>query len=83
LTDVIQWTDQAIALAQKIRGAATAAEAAPLANELLAVTSKLLDGIDANKDGQVSWETGEGGLAQAQAHMVLMLKGEGLENAPR
>jgi hypothetical protein len=83
LADAIQWTDQAIAITQKIRGATTAAEAAPLANELLTVTTNLLDGVDANKDGQVSWETGEGGLAQAQAHMVLMLKGEGLENAPR
>jgi hypothetical protein len=83
LADAIQWTDEAIALAQKIRAAASAVEAAPLANELLAVTTKLVDGVDSNKDGQVSWETGEGGLTQAQAHMVLMLKGEGLENAPR
>jgi hypothetical protein len=49
----------------------------------VAVTTKLVDGVDANKDGQVSWEANEGGLTQAQAQMVIMLKGEGLENAPR
>ena len=36
------------------------------------------NGMDANKDGSIGWQTGEGGLAQAQAHMDLMVKGEGL-----
>jgi len=42
------------------------------------VASQLIPGVDANKDGRVSWEAGEGGLEQAQAHMQLMKKGEGL-----
>jgi hypothetical protein len=84
LTDAIQWTDQAIATAQKIRAAASAAEAAPLTRELVALTTQIVDGVDANKDGQIGWQTGEGGLTQAQAHMQLMMKGEGLlENMPR
>lgn len=83
LGDAIQWTDQAIATAQKIRSAGSAAEAAPLVKELMELTTHLSDGADANGDGQIGWQTGEGGLAQAQSHMVLMLKGEGLENMPR
>jgi len=83
LTDVAQWTDEAIAVAQKIRTATAAADAAPLVVELNRLTSAIADGVDANKDGDVGWQTGEGGLAQAQAHMVLMMKGEGVENAPR
>ena len=32
----------------------------------------------ANKDGSIGWQTGEGGLAQANQHMMLMMKGEGM-----
>jgi hypothetical protein len=83
LGDVLQWTDQAIATAHKIRAATSAAEAAPLAEELVTLTTQISDGVDANNDGQIGWQTGEGGLAQAKTHMELMIKGEGLENMPR
>ena len=83
LGDAIQWTDQAIATAQKIRAASSASEAAPLAKELVTLTAQISDGVDANKDGQIGWQSGEGGLAQAKMHMELMMKGEGLENTPR
>ena len=36
----------------------------------------LLNGYDADGDGKVSWMKGEGGLAQARAHMGFMMKGE-------
>ena len=83
LVDAIQWADQAIATAEKIRAATSAASAAPLVRDLILLTTHIVDGVDANNDGQIGWQTGEGGLAQAQAHMALMMKGEGLENAPR
>jgi hypothetical protein len=78
LSDVTQWTDQAIATAQKIRAATSATEAAPLVAELITQTNNIANGVDANKDGTIGWQTGEGGLAQAQTHMGLMMKGEGL-----
>lgn len=78
LGNVTQWTDEAIATAQKIRAASSAAEAAPLVAELIAQTNGIANGVDANNDGSIGWQTGEGGLAQAQAHMGLMMKGEGL-----
>jgi hypothetical protein len=78
LADVTQWTDAAIATAQKIRAAASASEAAPLVAELTAQIHNINNGVDANKDGSIGWQTGEGGLAQANQHMVLMMKGEGL-----
>ena len=34
--------------------------------------------MDANKNGSTGWQTGEGGLAQAQTHMDLMVRGDGL-----
>jgi hypothetical protein len=78
LADVTQWTDVAIATAQKIRAATSASEAAPLVAELVAQTNSISNGVDANKDGSIGWQTGEGGLAQANQHMMLMMKGEGL-----
>lgn len=78
LADVTQWTDAAIATAQKIRAAASASEAAPLVAELTAQINSISNGVDANKDGSIGWQTGEGGLAQANQHMMLMMKGEGL-----
>ena len=77
LDDVIQWTDQAIATAQKIRASTSAADAAKLVTELNTLTTNVNSGLDANKDGQIGWQMGEGGLQQAQAHMGLMMKGEG------
>jgi hypothetical protein len=78
LANATQWTDAAIATAQKIRAATSASEAAPLVAELVAQTNSIANGIDANKDGSIGWQTGEGGLAQANQHMMLMMKGEGL-----
>src|SRR5262245_16001946 len=83
LNNVLQWTERAVAVAQQIRSADSAAAAAALLNELVSLTTAITDGKDANNDGQVGWQSGEGGLQQAQIHMALLMKGEGLENAPR
>jgi len=78
LEDVVQWTDAAVATAQKIRAATTATAAAPLVAELIQQIAAINAGMDANKDGKIGWQTGEGGLEQAQMHMGFMMKGEGL-----
>jgi hypothetical protein len=78
LTDVMRWTDQAVVVAQKIRLATSAVEATSLADALATLTTNIVNGVDANKDGQIGWQSGEGGLQQAQQHMELMSKGEGL-----
>jgi hypothetical protein len=74
---VAQRADEIVALAQRIRAATTAADAAPLAAQLATLCQQLTTGVDANKDGTIGWQTGEGGLQQAQQHMDLMKKGEG------
>jgi len=83
LNNVLQWTERATAIAQQIRSADAAGPAAALLTELVSLTTAITDGKDANNDGQVGWQSGEGGLQQAQMHMALLMKGEGLENAPR
>lgn len=65
--------DEVAALAVKVLAATTAAEAAPLLEELNAKASLLLPGLDANSDGRIGWQEGEGGLETAQTHLGLML----------
>jgi hypothetical protein len=70
--------DDAIALCQKIQAATSASDAAALMTQLVSVTSQLQPGFDANGDGRVGWQEGEGGLQQIEEHVKLMLAGEGL-----
>jgi hypothetical protein len=67
LANVLQWVDQAIVLAQKIRTATDRIDAAGPAADLAALVLRISDE----------------GLQQAQTHMGLILKAEGLLGAPR
>jgi hypothetical protein len=67
LANVLQWVDQAIAAAQKIRGTSDAGIAAGAAADLAALTQRISDE----------------GLQRAQARMAVLLKAEGLAGAPR
>jgi predicted lipoprotein with Yx(FWY)xxD motif len=69
--------DEIVAVAQRIRAAATASDVSADVARLNALAQQLTSGLDLNKDGEIGWQTGEGGLLQAQAQMQLILKGEG------
>ena len=71
--NTIQRADALIALAQKIIASTSAAEAAGLVSELAAMSDQLMNGKDANADGRVGPEVGEGGLNVADDHLKLML----------
>jgi predicted lipoprotein with Yx(FWY)xxD motif len=75
--NTVKRSDEIVAVARRIRAATTAADAAPDVARLHMLAQQLTSGLDVNKDGQVGWQTGEGGLEQAQAQLQLMLKGEG------
>jgi hypothetical protein len=75
--------DQAIAIAQKVQAATTAPEAAALVSQLISITNQLIAGADANGDGRITWEKGEGGLQTAQDHVNLMLAAEGSSTSKR
>jgi hypothetical protein len=66
--------DQMLALAQKVQSATTAAEAAALVSQISSLAEQLYVGADANADGRISWEQGEGGLQIADEHVRLMLR---------
>ena len=71
--NTVQRADAMIALAQKIMSSTSAAEAAGLVSQLAALSDQLMNGADANADGRVSPEPGEGGLNIADDHVKLML----------
>ena len=65
--------DQVLAFAQQVQRAATAAAAASLVRQMASLADQLVAGQDANADGKVGLEPGEGGLQQADEHIKLML----------
>jgi hypothetical protein len=72
----VERADQIIALANQVQAAKTAAEASPLIGQIVSLSDQLIKGADANADGKITWEKGEGGLQQADEHLKLLLAAE-------
>lgn len=68
-------------LAQEILEAEDAAAAAALLEEVVELTTAMLEGVDANGDGRIGWQDDEGGLAQASTHLGLLRRALGLEGS--
>ncbi len=78
LENVAKWTDEAIATTRKLLEAKDVGGGQVLVDQLTEQIGRLAIGTDADGDGQTGWQTGEGGLRQANTHMRLMMKGEGM-----
>jgi hypothetical protein len=76
LENAAKWTGEAIATARKLLEAKDVGGGQVLVDELTAQIGQLAIGTDANGAGQTGWQTGEGGLRQANTHLRLMMKGE-------
>lgn len=76
--NVVRWAEAILAESEKVLAAETAEAAAPSTQRIAELTRFILEGHDADEDGQVSWQQGEGGIPQARQHAELMAKGEGL-----
>jgi hypothetical protein len=70
--NVVTMSDQVVAIAQKIRMSTSMDEAQKLAADMQAKAEQLTTGFDADKNGTITWDKPEGGLAQAQQHMGFM-----------
>jgi hypothetical protein len=68
--------DQVVALAKQVEAATTEDQARALLSQIVSLCDQVINGVDANATGHVTWQTG--GLQQAQEHVDLMLKGEHL-----
>jgi len=67
-----------VALGEKVLAARGAPQAAPLVQQIKRLSEQLLFGADANGDGIITSQKGEGGLNEADKHMGFMAKGEDL-----
>lgn len=65
--------DQILALAAQVRAATSAADAAKLVSQMASLAEQLVAGFDANGDGRVTFEDGEGGLQHVDDHVKFML----------
>ena len=76
--NVAHWVDEAVRTAQNVAGQSDASDALAEAKKVQVLLDHVVNGLDENEDGTVSWQEGEGGIAQAAQHMGFMVKGEGL-----
>ena len=79
---VVSRAEEAAAIAQRLQDAPSIRRASPLVAQLRLLTYQMTEGSDVNGDGQMSLE-GEAGLQQLEAHMYLLLEGEGLPRVLR
>ena len=66
--------DRLATIAQQVQAATSVDAAARLIVELNLIAGQLMTGHDANSDGKISWEEGEGGLQQVEQHVALMIR---------
>jgi len=67
-----------VSIAQNVIAAKTAEAAAPMVKKMAEIAAQLQAGWDANGDGKITWQKGEGGLAAASKHLGIMYKLEGI-----
>ena len=77
-TNAAAMADEVVALAQKIRASTSLEEAQKLAAEMQTKAEQITSGVDADKNGTITWNKPEGGLMQAQQHMGLMKTAAGV-----
>jgi hypothetical protein len=76
--NVVTWSNEIMRLAEQVMTNDNPKHANIMAGRIGDLLVCIVNGCDANSDGTISWGPGEGGLAQAEAHMGYMMQGEGL-----
>ncbi|MDE2796769.1 MAG: hypothetical protein OXL34_18285 [Gemmatimonadota bacterium] len=76
--NVVTWAEAIQEKAAAIASATDLASAKEMAQEIGRLTKAILAGMDADGNGRVTWQEGEGGLDQAATHLRLMKEAEGL-----
>ena len=76
--NVVTWAEAIMEKAGMVASATDMESAKAMADEIAAMTQAILSGMDADGNGRVTWQEGEGGLEQAATHLRLMKEAEGL-----
>lgn len=72
--NTVKRADELLAIAKKIQAATSVSEAAALVDQLNKVAAQIMPGVDANGDGTIGWQDGEGGLQHVEQHLGLMTR---------
>ena len=76
--NVVTWAEAIMEKAGMVASTTDMESAKAMADEIAALTQAILTGMDADGNGRVTWQEGEGGLEQAATHLRLMKEAEGL-----
>ena len=74
--NTVKRVDQIVALARQVQVATDAAVAAGIVAQIAGLAEQLIPGADANADGRITVDIGEGGMQLADDHVRLMLGGQ-------
>lgn len=76
--NTVERIEKMIELAKSVQESESASDAEEMVEELAALGALLAAGDDADGDGRIGWQEGEGGLDASATHVGLMKRGEGL-----
>jgi hypothetical protein len=80
--NVVSWSNRIIILSDGVLAAKDTLKeverAADWVKRIHETTQQMLNGFDLDGDGKISWQHGEGGIAQAKQQIGFMKKGEGM-----
>lgn len=78
--NVVAWVEEVVRMSRQVTGTIPAYRSAAIiaAQQIHDLVVHMIEGYDANADGTIGWQEGEGGLAQARQHMGFMAQGEGM-----
>jgi hypothetical protein len=71
--NVLERAQHIVELAERLQATSDAAVAAGIVSQIVSLADQLVAGADANGDGRITWEKGEGGLQQVDEHVKLLL----------
>lgn len=76
--NTVERSTEILAHAESVLQATSASDAATHVKAMVELAQQLVEGVDANGDGKITWHKGEGGVAVAEKHMGAMTKAEGI-----
>jgi len=76
--NAVKRSEQVLQLSENLQKTNSPKEAAKLSKEIVVLTQAILNGTDANGDGKITWQAGEGGLLESRKHLGFIVKDAGL-----
>ena len=76
--NAVKRSEQVLQLSELLQQSNSLKEVAKLSKEIAVLTQTILNGTDANNDGKITWQAGEGGLLESRKHLGFIVKDAGL-----